>query len=259
MQDGFIYIFSNPSYHNLLKIGKTTKTPDERAKELSSGTGVATPFKVEYEIQTSSFDKAEEIIHERLEKYRTNKKREFFELSLQEAISIVKQEMVPLLECEIDNLINEKSYKHSQLDEKLEDVIETKKELLNKIRLVGENHKNPSLSYDEAIEFVKKQAKKREDEERGEKQKDLYNIAVQHLINGDNFTAIDILRKSAKLGDRKAKYILFVKKDSTKYHDPMLTNKEFYELGIDLNNRSYIKRAAQMGNKQAKRFIDLNK
>ena len=41
---GYVYVLINSSMPNLVKIGKTTKDPNERVKELSSATGVATPF-----------------------------------------------------------------------------------------------------------------------------------------------------------------------------------------------------------------------
>jgi len=55
-QFGFIYIMSNPSFPYLLKIGKTTRTTIERAKEISSSSGVPTSFKIDYEIRTSSLE-----------------------------------------------------------------------------------------------------------------------------------------------------------------------------------------------------------
>ena len=45
---GYVYVMINPSCEGLVKIGKTTKDPEERAKDLSSATGVATPFIVVY-------------------------------------------------------------------------------------------------------------------------------------------------------------------------------------------------------------------
>ena len=77
---GFVYVMINVSYTGLVKIGKTTKDPDERAKELSSATGVATPFIVVYKRQFNNCHVAEKVIHNVLEEqgYRVNTMREFF-------------------------------------------------------------------------------------------------------------------------------------------------------------------------------------
>ena len=45
MSEGYIYILSNPTFKELYKVGKTSRDPYERAEELSSATGIPTPFK----------------------------------------------------------------------------------------------------------------------------------------------------------------------------------------------------------------------
>lgn len=89
MLAGYIYILINPSYKQLLKIGKTSRLPEERAAELSSSTGIPTRFYVAYQERVDDCDTAESFIHKRLEPYRVNSGREFFELPLQDAIRIV--------------------------------------------------------------------------------------------------------------------------------------------------------------------------
>ncbi len=86
---GHVYILLNPS-HKLLKIGKTTKTPEERAAELSS-TGVPAPFMVAHSEKVSDCDLAEAKIHAELAAFRVNGDREFFSVSLKEAIGIVSK------------------------------------------------------------------------------------------------------------------------------------------------------------------------
>lgn len=76
---------------NLLKIGMTTRAPEARAQELSSGTGVPSEFFVAYEEEVPNCEVAEQMIHERLAAHRTNERREFFELSLKEAIAVVQE------------------------------------------------------------------------------------------------------------------------------------------------------------------------
>lgn len=48
---GYVYILSNAAMPGLLKIGKTTRTPDERARELARGTGVPGPYTVEHSVE----------------------------------------------------------------------------------------------------------------------------------------------------------------------------------------------------------------
>jgi len=76
---------------NLVKIGKTTKSTVERAKELSSATGVATPFHVAFELPVSDCDMAERLLHERLASHRISSDREFFAIDVREAIERLQQ------------------------------------------------------------------------------------------------------------------------------------------------------------------------
>lgn len=88
--NGYIYVLLNASYaKNILKIGKTERLPEIRAQELSSATGVPTKFVVAYEASVADCDLAERLIHEQLESYRISASREFFEIPLKEAISVV--------------------------------------------------------------------------------------------------------------------------------------------------------------------------
>lgn len=87
----YIYILINPSIGGLLKIGRTSRSPEERAKELSASTGVPTPFIVAYEEQVVNSMIAEKLIHEQIAAigYRINDAREFFSMPLKKAISVV--------------------------------------------------------------------------------------------------------------------------------------------------------------------------
>lgn len=81
----------NASYNGLVKIGKTTKDPQERAKELSAATGVATPFIVVYKKEFKNCHVAERMVHAILEEqgYRVNPSREFFNIDITGAINII--------------------------------------------------------------------------------------------------------------------------------------------------------------------------
>ena len=89
---GYVYVMINPSLPNMVKIGKTTKDPNERAKELSAATGVPTPFVVVFYKPFNDCDTAELTIHNYLEGqgYRISDNREFFNIPVNEAIDVVQ-------------------------------------------------------------------------------------------------------------------------------------------------------------------------
>jgi hypothetical protein len=86
---GYVYILINPATPGLVKIGKTTRSPEERARELSSATGVPEPFILVYKAFFQDCSKGEEFVHEFLSNKRISKKREFFRISNTEAINAV--------------------------------------------------------------------------------------------------------------------------------------------------------------------------
>lgn len=90
MPAGFIYVLENETMPGLLKIGITEKDPDERAKELTT-TGVPTSFKVAYSRYVADIKLVEELVHKALESRgcRTNNNREFFAVSLTDAIGVI--------------------------------------------------------------------------------------------------------------------------------------------------------------------------
>jgi hypothetical protein len=65
---------------NMVKVGKTTRSPSERAEELSRATGLPTPFIVVYEQLFADCGAAESFVHVYLETkgYRVADNREFF-------------------------------------------------------------------------------------------------------------------------------------------------------------------------------------
>lgn len=89
---GYVYVLSNDSYKDeVLKIGRTEKNPEDRARELSKDTGVPLPFNVKHYFQTSKHVELENYIHKKLEKQRLNGGREFFKTTLKEISDIVKE------------------------------------------------------------------------------------------------------------------------------------------------------------------------
>lgn len=91
MSAGYLYALQNRSFgDHLVKIGRTTREPHIRAKELyAKASGVPEPFDIAFACCVSDCVLAERRIHTRLETYRYNKKREFFILSIEVARKIV--------------------------------------------------------------------------------------------------------------------------------------------------------------------------
>lgn len=89
--NGYIYALINPSLQGLIKVGKTTRHPKDRAKELSSHTGVPTPYIVAYYKKVGDCNKAERYVHSQLENngFRVSENREFFNASLADVIDIM--------------------------------------------------------------------------------------------------------------------------------------------------------------------------
>jgi ribosomal protein L37AE/L43A len=87
---GSLYILSNPSMPGLVKIGMTEGDVSERVNQLSSGTSVAEPFVLEASITSSDPSKDEQLVHKQLAEYR-KPKREFFAMSVQEAVKTLQQ------------------------------------------------------------------------------------------------------------------------------------------------------------------------
>lgn len=85
---GFVYVLTNPAYPGLVKIGKTTREPRLRARELSKPTGVPKPFKVFHQARTSDCSTVETLVHKALKLFRV-KGSEFFKTSPDNAKDIV--------------------------------------------------------------------------------------------------------------------------------------------------------------------------
>lgn len=88
---GFVYILSNPSMPDLLKIGFTTRSPEERARELyNQSTGIPKRFKVEWSIFIAGDPQlVEKKVHAELKDYKHGK--EFFKINLDAAQYVVEE------------------------------------------------------------------------------------------------------------------------------------------------------------------------
>ncbi|MCG7388785.1 GIY-YIG nuclease family protein [Pantoea sp. ACRSB] len=81
---GWVYVLSNDFMPDIYKVGMTTTSPEIRAKELSSATGVPAPFKIVAAYHCNDPAQSERDAHEELASYRINESREFFKLEIEE-------------------------------------------------------------------------------------------------------------------------------------------------------------------------------
>lgn len=90
MACGFVYVLTNRAMPGLVKIGFSTRSPEERAVELST-TGVPFPFQVAYSASVDYPAEAEAAIHAALDKRRASSEREFFRVSVEDAVRVIEE------------------------------------------------------------------------------------------------------------------------------------------------------------------------
>ena len=89
----WIYILSNDTMPGLVKIGFTKNKPSERVKQINAATGVALDFSVEWAFPCFNAHDLEKEIHIYLENqgFRVNKKKEFFNITIEQARSVIER------------------------------------------------------------------------------------------------------------------------------------------------------------------------
>lgn len=89
-EEGIVYILSNPSMPNLVKIGMTTRSEvGARMSELYT-TGVPVPFECSFAGKVANVKKVERAFHKAFGPYRINPNREFFEIEDAQAIGLLE-------------------------------------------------------------------------------------------------------------------------------------------------------------------------
>lgn len=88
---GFLYVLANSAMQGMVKVGKTTRSPAERAAELSAATGLPTPFIVVYEQLFEDCTEAETFVHTLLASkgFRVADNREFFSAPANEVVRAI--------------------------------------------------------------------------------------------------------------------------------------------------------------------------
>ena len=89
---GWIYIMRNPAFREqLLKIGKTSRPPMQRAAELGAATAVPEDFELIYFVHVHDHHEAEKMVHRNLAQYRKSGAKECFDVPLRVAIGSLDQ------------------------------------------------------------------------------------------------------------------------------------------------------------------------
>lgn len=91
MAAGVIYILFNESFPNLIKVGLSTNSAEARAAQISKASGVPTPFKVAASFRVRDVRGAERMAHDALAAFRPHKGREFFNCSVDYAVSCLRR------------------------------------------------------------------------------------------------------------------------------------------------------------------------
>lgn len=88
---GYLYVLANSAMPGVVKVGKTTRTPSERAAELSGVTGLPSSFIVVYEQLFSDCGAAESYVHTYLTQkgFRISDNREFFNAPVNDVVRAI--------------------------------------------------------------------------------------------------------------------------------------------------------------------------
>lgn len=93
MKRGIIYVMWNELFPEIVKIGitkgATTKDVERRRKQLSCNENMPQPFEAKYAICVNDYATVEYKLHKALDKLRLNPHREFFRMSVEEAINLL--------------------------------------------------------------------------------------------------------------------------------------------------------------------------
>ena len=89
-EPGWVYILTNPAFPHMVKIGLTTRTPTERAAELTNASGVPLPFSVAWARAVRDCAAVESIVHRMLGDRRVSGRREFFRCDVGTARQVIE-------------------------------------------------------------------------------------------------------------------------------------------------------------------------
>ena len=107
MNEGIVYVLTNPAMPKLVKIGKTGRGVETRLNDLYT-TGVPLPFECAYAARVEDMDKVEKAFHNAFGPYRVNPRREFFEIEPEQAIGLLDlmklEDMTPAMQAQAEQV-----------------------------------------------------------------------------------------------------------------------------------------------------------
>ena len=110
-KQGYVYILTNPSFkEDWVKIGKSAVSVEQRVKQLD-GTAVPLPFEIYATLKTCKYSEVEKVVHQTIDSLtdlRIRQNREFFNITPQEALNILKRLATMLDDAEIVEYQKEK-------------------------------------------------------------------------------------------------------------------------------------------------------
>ncbi len=86
---GWVYVASMSNTVGVLKIGHSTRDPDERVREWASDTGAPGTARVEYAALVNSPAAVEQAVHRRLSKFR--ERGEWFKCDVPATVMAIRQ------------------------------------------------------------------------------------------------------------------------------------------------------------------------
>lgn len=86
---GYVYILTNQSWPGVLKIGFTTSEPEKRLSEINNA-GSLVDWELGYFFQCKRPYDLEQALHRHLDYCRSRSNREFFEIDMENAISLIE-------------------------------------------------------------------------------------------------------------------------------------------------------------------------
>ena len=107
MNEGIVYVLTNPAMPKMVKIGKTGRGVETRLNDLYT-TGVPLPFECAYAARVEDMDKVEKAFHNAFGPYRVNPRREFFEIEPEQAIGLLDlmklEDMTPAMQAQAEQV-----------------------------------------------------------------------------------------------------------------------------------------------------------
>ena len=181
---GWIYVLVNKAMPNLVKIGYTRRTPDERAKEIE-GTGVPYSYEVIYQIPVEYPEFFEKKIHLYLNDKQVGK--EWFRCSTHEAIATIKMivknefkdEQIKRLQKEKIDLILENIYKKEVI---IKEYLIQKERIIEQCKI--ERRRYEDYFKEEKKKIIRKYINYEQDKKRIERRQELASSGYRSSLLG---------------------------------------------------------------------------